>query len=130
MGNWWNWTKWVLSYLVTLVLLLAIYREVIQTRFECVMFSIAALIYVELVAEYSVWGVELLAERDHRNEIHRMLSERLGVRVDAEMKYAIQESAQTGKARTPLEINSVARWLLWLIIVWHLLKAAFFWPTT
>ena len=128
-GGWWKWTKWAFGYLVTVVLVLAIYSQVIQTRFECVMFSMAALIYIELIGQYSAWGIELLTERDHRNEIHKSLSERVGSPLDADMNEAIQElSALTEKARTHQRINVIARALLWLIIVWNLFKAAFFWP--
>jgi hypothetical protein len=68
MGGWWGWVKWTLHYLVTVVILLAVYSQIIQTRFEAVAFSLLALVYVEQIAEYSAWSVELLNERDHRNE--------------------------------------------------------------
>ena len=71
MGGWWVWTKSAIYYIIQISFLLAIYNSVIETRFQSVMFSMVALIYVELVSEYSVWTVELLAERDHRNEIHQ-----------------------------------------------------------
>jgi hypothetical protein len=128
MGSWWAWTKWVIYYLVTGALLLAIYMQVIQTRFECVVFSLVALIYIELIAENEGWLVELLAERDHRNEIHRLLSARLDVPLDAEMNEAIDELVgQTQEVRKRHTINSVARFILYLIIVFNLLRAAFFW---
>jgi hypothetical protein len=127
LEGWWGWTKWALYYLVTIVLLLAIYSQVIQTRFECVVFSVLALIYVELIAQYSAWGVGLLGERDHRNEIHRMLSERLGAPIEPEMNEAIEElSKQTAKAGIRHRTNRTARGLLCLLILWNLFKAAFF----
>jgi hypothetical protein len=88
-----------------------------------------SLVYIELVAQYSTWGIELLAERDHRNEIHKSLSERVGSPLDADTNEAIQElSTQTEKARSHHRINVIARALLWTIIMWNLFKAAFFWP--
>jgi len=127
MGGWWGWLKWVLYYLIAVAILLAVYSQVAQTRFEAVAFSLLALIYVEQVAEYSSWTVELLSERDHRNEIHRLLAERLDKPLSDEMTAAIKELlAQTIKIRRHHEIHAFGRFLLWLIILWYLLKAAFF----
>ena len=131
LDGWWSWTKWGFSYLVTLLLLLTIYSQVVQTRFECVAFSVLALIYLQLISQYSTWGVELLGHRDHRNEVHRLLSERLGAPLSTDMSEAIAElSAQTTKARRYHRVNAVAIWLLWLLVLWNLFKATFFgWGT-
>ena len=126
MRDWWGWTKWTLQYLVTIVLLLAIYGNVIQTRFECVVFSCLALIYLEIVSERSAWAVEILQERDHRNEIYLGLSEQLGKPLMPEMTGLIKDlSGQTEKMRTYFGINGVALGLLWLVVLWNLLKATF-----
>src|ERR1019366_5144048 len=99
--GWWVWTKWTLQYLVTIVFLLAIYGNVIQTRFECVAFSCLALIYLDMVSERSAWVVEMLQERDHRNEIYVHLSEKLGKPLMPEMTGLIKElSGQTEKMCT------------------------------
>ena len=128
MGGWWSWTKWVVYYVVTIVLLAAIYIQVIQTRFECVIFSTLALIYFQQIGQYSGLLLESVSHRDHRNEVHRSLSERLSVPLAPEMTEAFDEFAvQTAKARTRYLINDGARLLLWLIVIWHLFKAAFFW---
>jgi hypothetical protein len=128
MGGWWGWTKWVLYYLFVVTLLLAIYIEVVQTRFECVIFSLVVLIYFELIAQYSSWGVELLQERDHRNEIHRLLSARLGAPIEAEMNKAIDDLLlQTQQAAGRHHINSIARFVIWLIVTLNILRAVFFW---
>ena len=126
MGGWWGWLKWVLYYLIAVAVLFAVYSQVIQTRFEAVAFSLLALIYVEQIAEYSSWAVELLNGRDHRNEIHRLLAERLDKPLSDEMTTAIKElSEQTNKIRRHHEIHGFGRFLLWLIILWNLFKAAF-----
>jgi hypothetical protein len=126
MGGWWGWVKWTLYYLVAVVILLAVYSQIIQTRFESVAFSLLALIYVEQIAEYSAWSVELLNERDHRNEIHRLIAERLDKPLSDDMTTAIKElSGQTIKIRRRHEIHSFGRFLLWLIILWNLFKAVF-----
>jgi hypothetical protein len=93
-----------------------------------VVFSVLALIYLELTAQYSAWGVELQGERDHRNEIHMLLSERLGVPLAPEVNKGIDElSEQTAEAGKRHQINTVARSLLCVLVLWNLFKAAFGW---
>ena len=65
--GWWSWTKWAVTYIVCACLLWAIYAHVIQTRFECVIFSVLALIYFELTIWVGALGVDSLTHRDHRN---------------------------------------------------------------
>lgn len=129
LGNLWAWAKAVSYYVVVIAVLLMIYTQVIQTRFECVIFSVVTLIYFEQIAENSDWLVELLLERDHRNELHRGLSTRLGAPVDPELDKAIDVlKGETEKAASRHHKHSLARSLILLIVLWNLCRAVFFRP--
>ena|ERR1700733_3729461 len=126
----WVWIKAGFYYLVVIVLLLVIYTEVIQTRFECVIFSVAALIYFELIASFYGLKIEILVERDHRNEIYRGLSKRLGAPVEPELDKAIEDlKGQTEKASLIHYRHGLARFAIILVILWNLFRTIFFWPS-
>jgi hypothetical protein len=129
LGKLWAWAKAAFYYVVVIALLLMIYVQVIQTRFECVIFSVVTLIYFEQIAQNSGWLVELLGERDHRNEIHRLLSARLGAPLDPELDKAIDElKGQTEKAARRHGKHNLARLPIVFIVLWNLCRAVFFWP--
>lgn len=128
-GKWRDWAAPAFGCVAASAFLLMIYTQVIQTRFESVIFSVVALVYLGQVAQHDGLLVELLYGRDRRNEVYRSLSARLGAPLDPAAEKAIDElKGQTEKMAAWCRMDVLARLPVRLIILWNLCRAVFFWP--
>jgi len=122
----WGWARWGLYYLLLTALLFATYSEVIHTRFECVVFSLLALMFLE--HSLSLWGISVTqsASRDHRGALYADLAERIGKPIDPALTEAFQnQTSETEKVLKRQRVYLAGSALPTLIVTFNLLKAVF-----
>lgn len=123
-----GWVIWGANFGLSGILLWGIYARVVETRFECVIISLAVLVYLEMTMWFGSITVDSAAHRDHLNAIHRRLCQDLGIARDPnEDEEIIELCAKSEMGAHYLKVNRIASSLLWLAALVNLVRAVFFW---
>jgi hypothetical protein len=123
-----GWVMWSANFGVSGILLWGIYTRVVETRFECVIISLALLLYLEMTIWFGSVTLDSAAHRDHRNAIHRHLYQKLGIARDPkEEEEIIELCAKSEMGAQYFKVNRVASSLLWWAALVNLVRAVFFW---